>query len=395
MMWNVLGLQMTPYAWSVWIGCVLALAVFLLEGKRRKVKPAALACTAGLGIVLGLLCARLFYVLARLELFLDIGLENFFRAADEDLMSWGSAKGAAFWGAAGGVSLAALLSGKITKERVSALLDALAPAAALAIAVSRFGEYSIGEGIGPEVESESLQFFPLAVMNEWEEWNYALFLLEGLAGLVIFVLLITRGRGLKDGYRARMFLILYSSSQIVLEALRRDNFLRWLFVRVSQVTCAVVLLGLIVAAIVRRFRSPDGAGRSAGRLIGKTLLNLLVLLLCIYALQLIYWGLFIGTPLELNSALWWSLICSGWPTALAALVLLAVVCMLRKPEKIWMQEKQEAFPLAVFVLSAVIIVALEFGVDKSPDLSVAVAYLLEALCCVLMGVTGWHLVMRQ
>ena len=394
-MWNVLGLQMTPYAWSIWIGCVLAAAVFFLQGKRMKVKPAALACTAGLGVLLGLVCARLFYVLARLELFMDIGLENFFQVADEDLKSWGSAKGAAFWGAVGGVGLAALLSGKITKERVSALLDALAPAAALGIAVSRFGEYSIGEGIGPEVETESLQFFPLAVMNEWEEWNYALFLLEGIVGLAIFVLLMTRGRKLRDGYRARMFLLLYSSSQIVLEALRRDNFLRWLFVRVSQVTCAVVLLGMIVAAIVRRFRSGDGDGRSAGRLIGKTLLNLLALLLGLYAVQLVYWGLFIGTPLEMNSALWWSLICSGWPTALAALVLLAALSLLRRPEKVWKQENGEAFPLAVFILSAVVIVALEFGVDKSPDLSVALEYLQEALCCVLMGVTGWQLVMKR
>ena len=26
-MWSVLGLQMTPYAWSIWIGCALALGM--------------------------------------------------------------------------------------------------------------------------------------------------------------------------------------------------------------------------------------------------------------------------------------------------------------------------------------------------------------------------------
>ena len=70
-------------------------------------------------------------------------------------------------------------------------------------------------------------------------------MLEGITAAVIFLLLMTRGRKLKDGYRARMFLILYSSAQIILEALRRDNFLRWLFVRVSQVASAAVLLGLL------------------------------------------------------------------------------------------------------------------------------------------------------
>ena len=176
----------------------------------------------------------------------------------------------------GGVALAALLAGKITKEKVSALLDALAPSAALGIAISRFGEFSIGEGIGPEVTSEAMQFFPLAVLNEWEEWNYALFLLEGLVGVVIFVLLMTRGRKLKDGYRARMFLILYASCQIVLEAVRRDNFLRWLFVRVSQVASAAVLLGLVIFGLIRwaRKRGSRGPG-PAGR---GTMLDLLVML---------------------------------------------------------------------------------------------------------------------
>ena len=76
-------------------------------------------------------------------------------------------------------------------------------------------------------------------------------------GLLILLLLLTRGRKLRDGYRARMFLILYSSSQIVLEALRRDSFLRWLFVRVSQLNAALVLLGLAVFGLLRWLRRPE------------------------------------------------------------------------------------------------------------------------------------------
>lgn len=263
--WMILGRPMTPYAVSIWIGCLLALAVFIAEG--RRLKKSALVWTTALGILLGLLGARLFYVLARLELFMDIGFENIFFVQDEGLKEWGAANGAAFWGAVGGVSLAGVLAAKISGERISGILDALAPSAALGIAISRFGEYAIGEGIGPEAELESLRFFPIAVVNEWEEWNYALFMLEGLVGLIIFVLLLTAGRKYRDGYRARMFLILYSSSQIVLEALRRDNFLRWLFVRVSQVTAAAVLLVLIVFGVIRWLRKPKETRMPAARVI--------------------------------------------------------------------------------------------------------------------------------
>lgn len=316
--WNLAGLRMTAYAWSIWIGCALALGLFLWEG--RRLKPAARLWTVALGILFGLLGARLYYVLARLDLFLEIGLNSFFSTADEDLQSWGAAKGAAFWGAVGGVSLAALSAGKIAKERVSAILDALAPSAALAIALSRFGEYGIGEGIGPEVWEEGLQFFPLAVANEWGEWHYALFLLEGIVGLVIFALLMTRGRRLKDGYRARMFLVLYSSSQIVLEALRRDNFLRWLFVRVSQVASAVVLLGLMIFGVLRWLKKPEGQRMSRKRL---------------------YWN------------------------------------------------------CGLFLLMVPVIILLEFAIDKSPTLSVSLAYLLEACCCVVMGATTWQVAMKN
>ena len=317
-LWNIAGWQMSPYAGFIWIGCIAAMAVFLWQG--RRLRPLSLLCTAVLGTALGLLCARAYYVLARLELFLEIGLNQFFRASDEELAAWGSAKGAAFWGAVGGVCLGALCAGKITKERVSSLLDALAPAAALGIAISRFGEFSIGEGIGPEVTPEGLRFFPLAVVNEWGEWNYALFLLEGLVGLVIFLLLVTRGAEKRDGYRARMFLCLYASCQIVLEAMRRDNFLRWLFVRVSMVASAVVLLGLVVFGVIRWARRPHGSRMPKGRLI-----------------------------------LW---------------------CVL-------------------FLAMVPAVILLEFAVDKSPTLSVALAYLLETVCCAVMGCATWQICMKN
>ena len=97
-MWNILGREITPYAGSIWIAVFAAIAVFLWQGKRLKLS--ARIWTVGLGILLGLLGARLFYVLARWRLFEEIGWENFFRTQDEDLMEWGGAVGAGFWGGA-------------------------------------------------------------------------------------------------------------------------------------------------------------------------------------------------------------------------------------------------------------------------------------------------------
>lgn len=312
------GRELTPYAVFIIAGVLAGLLVFILRG--RKLKPLGLALTAVLSVFLGLLGARAFYVLARFELFAEVGFNNFFRTNDPDGMYWGSINGAGLWGAVGGAALAALIAGKITKTKVSALLDAMAPGAALAIALSRFGEYSIGEGIGPDVSEPGLCFFPVAVVNEWEEWKYAIFLLEGIAALIIFMVLMCRQDKWKDGYRARLFLILYSSCQIVLEAMRRDNFLRWLFVRVSQLTAAIVLLGLFVFAVIR-WAKQDPAVR--------------------------------------------------------------------------MPKKHLIICGAVFVVLIIAVIALEFAVDKSADLSVALAYALEACCAAGFGIVTYHVVMKN
>ena len=315
---NIPGWHVTWYALAIWLGCLGGAALFLFEG--RKLKKSALWGTLILGTALGLLCARAYYALARFELFNEIGWNNFFSTGEEYLKSWGAINGAAFWGAVGGVCLGALISAKLTGEKASALLDALAPSAALAIGISRFAEYSIGEGIGPDVEAEELFFFPMAVVNEWEEWKFAVFMLEGIVAVAIFLLLMTRGRKLKNGYRARMFLIYYSSAQIILEALRRDNFLRWLFVRVSQVASAVVLLGLIVFAVARWTR-------------------------------------------------------------------------ISRTER--MPVKKLVFCCAMFAAMVGAIVALEFAVDKSPYISMGLAYLLEAVCCAVLGICSWQVVMKH
>ena len=318
-LWTVGGMSFSPYAGFIAAGVLLGIVVFLIRG--RKEKAGALALTVLLAVPLGLLGARAFYVLARFDEFAaEFGFDSFFRARNPEYAIWGAANGAGLWGAVGGAALGALLAGKCTGTKVSRLLDAMAPAGALGIVLSRLGEFSIGEGIGPTVTEEAFAFFPLAVINEWEEWNYAVFLLESLTALILFCFLLRRDDRWRDGDRARAFLLIYSACQIVLEALRRDNFLRWLFVRVSQVTAAVVLLGLLVFGILRWARRP------ANKRISRRSV---------------------------------------------------VTCC------------------TVFVLLAGVVVLLEFGIDKSAELSIPLAYLLEAGCAAGMGAAVWRVAMRS
>ena len=241
-LFEIFGLPVTLYA--ALLVCAFAAGLLLLHMNQRKAGLAADTAEifALLALPLGLVGARVFYVLARLPLYMEIGLGNVLRLWDG---------GFALWGAVGGAVVAAILTAKITKQSAVKLLDALAAPAALTIAIARFAEFASGEGIGLEVESELLQFFPLAVFDaEWEVWFYAIFMAEGIAALIICALLQWKAFPC-TGDKAKVFLVLYCSAQILLESLRRDQFLRWLFVRVSQLTAVLVLGGLMFYALYK------------------------------------------------------------------------------------------------------------------------------------------------
>ena len=246
-LFSVFGLPVTAYALCLALSLAAGLALFFFLGKKREIGRDALWLTALLALPLGLLGARLFYCAARLYYFLEIGLENALRLWDG---------GYALWGAAGGAALAAVIAAKTEKQPLGKLMDVLAPPAALVIALTRFAEYFSGEGRGLYVDEEALCFFPVSVYRaDYGEWHLAGFVWEGLAALIILAVLL-RGRR-KAGNTARLFLLLYSACQIWLESMRRDSALRWLFVRVSQLTAGLVIAGLMIAAVVRWMRKPE------------------------------------------------------------------------------------------------------------------------------------------
>ena len=180
---------------------------------------------------------------------------------DDEIKSMVTGGGYALWGAVGGTVAAALIVAKASRQPLGKLLDALAAPAALMICITRFSENFIGEGHGITIENPLFCRFPFCV-NVWDEWHLAVFVFEGIAALVIFMIMLDYSPA-RDGDGARKFLILYGSCQVLLESLRRDNFLRWFLVRVSQLTAVIVMLFMIIAAIVRWSKAPDKAQTKA------------------------------------------------------------------------------------------------------------------------------------
>lgn len=226
----------TTYLLILILGAVATTALFAIRLKKEQIGAGVAFLTTLLGAVLGFLCAKVIcYALTNS----DFGAEN--------QMS--------FFGGCAGVVLAVFLIAKITKNDVSALMDAFAPAGALMVYFARVGEYFLDEvGIRSDIETAALKHFPFAVQNEWEEWNLAVFFLEALIALIVCVVFLVRKKeNAVAGLRMERVLFYLCLPQVFCESLRSDSLMLSIvhilsFVRAEQLLCAVVFTGLLVRA---------------------------------------------------------------------------------------------------------------------------------------------------
>ena len=160
-------------------------------------------------------------------------------------------QGLSYIGAIAGLLLGGYLSELVCKLPRHRLLDPISSGALITLALSRLAEIMVSTGQGSYVENASLHFFPLAVENEWGEWYFAVFMLE-----VLFALLIlweTQRVARPSGERWQRALFLFFCSQMLCESLRAET-IKWGFVRVHQLFCAIGAAALVITWAVKALR---------------------------------------------------------------------------------------------------------------------------------------------
>ncbi len=236
----IFGRTVYVYGASLALGIAACLLPLLLSLRRAGEQKRLLSMVLWM-LPLGFMGGRLLYCLCLIRGILlegDIGFV--LRFADGGYM---------LYGVMGGAALGLWLYAKLTKASFAKLANAVAPAAALLIAIARAAECMTACGIGWAVENEALHFFPVAVVNEWEEWKYAVFAWEAAIALAIFVYLIVRQR--KGRPVAMPMLITYATSQLLMESLRKDDVVSFGFVKVSMLISAILLVVLVILWLAR------------------------------------------------------------------------------------------------------------------------------------------------
>jgi len=227
------------------LGLVLSLACAVLLCRREKVSGKVTLWAAVLAPVLGFLFSHVFYCLVQFSYVVNnLGPEAFLDFSANRHMLYGGMFGAV---------LAIFIASRLSGEKFGKLLDAFAPAGFLFIAAIRLAEGFNGMGYGEYIEEiNAFCRFPFAVYdNMYEMWAWALFAGEAFYALVICAVTLLIRKKEPAGDRALLGLGMYGCGQIIFESLRRDEFLRWGFVRCSELFSGVLLLIVLICYLVR------------------------------------------------------------------------------------------------------------------------------------------------
>lgn len=248
---SILGRQVSAYAVLALALCVTAALAFVCVWKIKEKRPLGQAALfAVLAAVLSLLLGRGIYCAVRANsIFYDgmgdyRGLLPFFTLEEGSLNVIGVLSGGL---------LAALLTGLITRAKMSELLDCAAVPGILLFALLRFIEPASGQGYGPLVEDPILCFSPLSIAGgsgDWGVyWSISVCFLEALllVGVGMFLLKVSCKTA---GTRALYALTLIAGTQIIPEILRQDNVLMiFIFAPVTQMGYAALLFFCLMAAL--------------------------------------------------------------------------------------------------------------------------------------------------
>ena len=165
--------------------------------------------------------------------------------------------GYTLYGALFGGFLGAAIGAKLQKVDLVGTLDSLAPGACAALLFCRLGEYFTGQGFGESVYDEGLWFFPVSFCTyqeeSYQEWSYAVWAWEAIAALILLIILLARSKKALRGQQSVLFVTGLGASQILLEQMRRDDFVRLNpFVRFSQIAALISIIAVLIVLTVRR-----------------------------------------------------------------------------------------------------------------------------------------------
>lgn len=242
--WSLFGFPIRAYALAIMTGIVVAWVVGSRRWAARGGRAETLETAVLVSIPLGIIGARVYYVLTDLHLYFGPGRDpiSMFYIWEGGLAIFGAVAGGAF-----GMWLVARRRG----ASFLAIADALAPGLVLAQAIGRLGNYFNQELFGvPTTLPWALQIDPENRPTGYAQFEtfHPTFLYEMVWNVGVAVVLIWAGKrfALGRGKTFALYVILYGIGRFWIELLRIDPANEYAGIRTNSYATGLLLLGGVV-----------------------------------------------------------------------------------------------------------------------------------------------------
>lgn len=239
-------IQIYWYSIFIFLGLFIACTVIYRESKKRGINEDTLINMTFTTVIVGIIGARLYYVLFNLSYYLQHPIEIF-----------------EIWN--GGLAIhGAIIAGLITiflfckQMRISfmRMLDIIVVGLIIGQAIGRWGNFFNSEAYGAvttlqALESQGIPKFIIDGMYILGEYRQPTFLYESIGCLFGFLamLIIRCGKSLKRGNLTAFYLVWYGILRFLIEGLRTDSLMLGP-IKMAQVVSAIfVLIGIIIFII--------------------------------------------------------------------------------------------------------------------------------------------------
>jgi len=241
---TILEYDIKWYGICIALGAVLGILAAKYSCKKKNISYSTFADLVLISLPIGLIGARIYYVLFSFSNYKDNLLDIF------EIREGGLAiHGGIIFGL-----LTAFIFTRIKKINFLKIVDVAAPSVILAQAIGRWGNFFNQEAHGGPVSYDYIKHFPAFIqkgMNIGGTYYHPTFLYESLWNLCVFVVLILIIRkNEEDGLVAFTYLGLYSLGRFIIEGLRTDSLMLGPF-RIAQIISLCGVVVWIVFLIIR------------------------------------------------------------------------------------------------------------------------------------------------
>ena len=244
---TVFGVEIYWYAIIIVIGMIVGVSSILLLAKHKKLNPDDLLDIILFALPLGIVGARLYYVITDWDD--SWTFAQIFAIRDGGLAIYGGIIGGLITG------LVVARIKKMTWQDILAMLDIFAVGVIIGQSIGRWGNFVNQEAYGQLITNPALQFFPLAVYVHGS-WYHATFFYESMWNLVGYIGLLILNIKKPDwrGISCFSYFVYYGLGRAWIEGLRSDSlyFLKNILgetIRISQALSIILVIAGIACII--------------------------------------------------------------------------------------------------------------------------------------------------